>query len=182
MTTYDPTRCAVFCKVKDEYGMFSNMAGGYPLQVNDTSVRSSEALYQACRFPEHPEIQQKILDQKSPMAAKMVSKPHKHLTRSDWDAVKVSIMYWCVEMKFRQHVDKLGSVLLSTAGKPIVELSKNDDFWGAIPRDGTLVGKNVLGEILVLLRHDLANYDKFNSDPPLNVELSSMKLLNELIF
>jgi ribA/ribD-fused uncharacterized protein len=182
--TYNPLSCAVFCKVKDEYGAFSNMAGGYPILINDhIFVRSSEALYQACRFPKHPEVQQLILDQKSPMAAKMVSKPYKHLTRADWDQVKVSVMYWCLEQKFQQHFDRLWALLDQTQNKPIVELSKRDDFWGAIPRGNKLVGENMLGQLLMILRDNIRSQVPFSRVIllPGNVDKQSFKLLNEPI-
>lgn len=34
------------------------------------NIRSSEALYQALKYTEHPDIQLKILEQSSPMSAK----------------------------------------------------------------------------------------------------------------
>ena len=66
-----------FIKASDEFGCLSNMYQKdlqNKLVVNGLEYRSSEALYQACRFPDHPEIQEKVREQKSPMAAKMVTK------------------------------------------------------------------------------------------------------------
>ena len=57
--------CAVFYKVKDTFGGLANMAGGYPLKFNGITVESSEALYQACRFPHHPDWQQEIITQQT---------------------------------------------------------------------------------------------------------------------
>lgn len=48
---YDCTKSAVFLKTKERLGALSNMAGGFPLEVNGIKIRTSEALYQACRFP-----------------------------------------------------------------------------------------------------------------------------------
>jgi type I restriction enzyme S subunit len=129
------------------------MAGGYPLTLNGVLIPSSEALYQACRFPHHPNVQRLIISQASPMTAKMKGKPHRHLTREDWDAVRVKIMRWCLRVKLAEHWDRFRDLLLSTGARPIVEESYRDAFWGAkaIDRD-TLRGCNVLGRLLMELR------------------------------
>ncbi len=144
---------AVFLKTKERYGGLSNMAGGFPLVVNDVPIRSSEALYQACRFPHLPEIQHEIIAQRSPMSAKMKGKPHRHNSRTDWDAVRVKIMRWCLQVKLAQNWDKFSALLLETGDMPIVEHSRRDDFWGAKPVDDhLLIGINVLGRLLMELR------------------------------
>lgn len=44
-------------------------------------------------------------------------------------------------------------LLLSTADKQIVEISRKDPFWGAVPvGPDNLVGQNVLGKLLMELR------------------------------
>ena len=60
MTTWRRDECAVFFRVADTHGGCSNMAGGMPVDVIDCRFRTSEALYQAMRFPDHPDIQEKI--------------------------------------------------------------------------------------------------------------------------
>jgi ribA/ribD-fused uncharacterized protein len=154
--TYNPTRAAVFCKTTERFGGLSNMAGGFPLRVNGINILTSEALYQTCRFPHLPKIQRLIIEQRSPMTAKMKSKPYRDESRSDWDSVRVRIMRWCLRVKLAQNWATFGGLLHSTNDLPIVELSKKDDFWGAKPqKDGTLVGVNVLGRLLMELREQL---------------------------
>jgi putative DNA methylase len=154
--TYDPAEAAVFCKTTEQFGGLSNMAGGFPLRVNGVNILTSEALYQACRFPHLPEVQRLIIDQKSPMTAKMKSKPYRDQSRPDWDSIRVRIMRWCLRVKLAQNWTTFGDLLRSTDDLPIVELSKKDDFWGAKPQqDGTLVGMNVLGRLLMELREQL---------------------------
>jgi len=87
---YQRSQCVVFLKTKEAFGGLSNMAGGYGLCVNGINISSSEALYQACRFPHRPEIQRLIIGQSSPMTAKMKSKPYRCDSRPDWDQVKVN--------------------------------------------------------------------------------------------
>jgi ribA/ribD-fused uncharacterized protein len=142
--TYRQENIISFCRTKDEYGYLSNMAAGYPITINGNTILTSEALYQACRFPDYPDIQREIIAAKSPMTAKMISRKYNDKTRADWEAVKVNIMYACILLKF-----------LLTVGEnrtfhniPIVEISTKDSFWGAIPNKGEITGQNVLGQLL----------------------------------
>lgn len=154
--TYDPTASVVFLKTNERFGGLSNMAPGFPLRVNGVRIRTSEALYQACRFPHLPDVQRKIIDEHSPMTAKMRSKPFRKDSRPDWDAVRVKIMRWCLRVKLAQNWREFGRLLLATGDRPIVEQSRKDDFWGAkVAEDGSLVGMNVLGRLLMELREQL---------------------------
>ncbi len=135
------------------------MAAGFPIEVEDVKILSSEALYQAMRYPNNPEYQHEIIKQRSPMTAKMISKKYRSHTRVDWEEVKLVIMRWCIRVKLIENWDKFGSLLLSTANKQIVEESKKDAFWGAIPLDvNLLVGTNALGRLLMELRIELPEF------------------------
>lgn len=156
LRTYQRKDCVVFLKTNELYGGLSNMAGRYPVKVNGIYVRSSEALYQACRFPHLPHAQEVILQQTSPMTAKMKSKPFRKDSRPDWERVRVSVMRWCLRVKLAHHQDSFGRLLLATKEQFIVEESRKDSFWGAKPEgDETLVGYNVLGRLLMELREEL---------------------------
>lgn len=135
------------------------MAAGFPLKVNGVRVPTSEALYQACRYPDNPSAQQEIIGQFSPMTAKMKAKTFKSQTRSDWDEVRFKIMRWCLRVKLNQNFDEFSRLLLATKERPIVEQSRRDTYWGAkLSEDGTLlVGQNVLGRLLMELREKLSN-------------------------
>lgn len=152
--TYHPAESAVFLKTNERFGGLSNMAPGFPIIVNGVRIRTSEALYQACRFPRRPDVQRQIIDDPSPMTAKMRSKPFHGDTRQDWEAVRVRIMRWCLRVKLAQNWQAFGKLLLSTGDMPIVEKKvRRKDFWGATQMpDGTLVGMNVLGRLLMELR------------------------------
>ena len=154
--TYRQADSAVFLKTKEAFGGLSNMAGGYSLEVNGVHILTAEALYQACRFPHLPEVQRIIIGQNSPMTAKMVGKPHRKDSRPDWNIVRVRIMRWCLRVKLAQNWERFGDVLLETDGKPIVEESRKDDFWGAKRiNDEMLMGINILGRLLTDLRDEL---------------------------
>jgi len=150
---YTRTESVVFLKTGEPWGGLSNMAGGYPIRVNGIRILTSEALYQACRFPHLPDVQRMIIGESSPMTAKMKSKPHRKDSRPDWDRVRINVMRWCLRMKLAQNWASFSELLLRTDDRPIVEESRRDDFWGAKPVDDrTLVGMNVLGRLLMELR------------------------------
>lgn len=170
--TYRREESVVFLKTKEAFGGLSNMASGFPLSVNDTRIRTSEALYQACRFPHLPEVQRLIIEQKSPMTAKMKSKPHRKESRTDWDYVRVKIMRWCLRVKLAQNWRSFRKLLLDTGDRAIVEQSRKDDFWGAKPIDEeTLVGMNVLGRLLMELREAVRTegHEAFRLVEPLDI-------------
>lgn len=155
--TYNINTSAVFRKTKERFGGLSNMAAGFPLCVNGIDIRTSEALYQACRFPHSPEIQEKIINEKSPMTAKMISKPYRAKTRGDWNDIRIGVMRWCLRVKLAQNWNEFTRVIFSTNELPIVEFSRKDSFWGAkVEKDKeTLVGMNILGRLLMELRKQL---------------------------
>lgn len=157
LRTYRRSESVVFLKTNEDFGGLSNMAGGYPIHVNGIRVLTSEALYQACRFPHLPEVQRMIIGQISPMTAKMKSKPYRNDSRGDWDQVRVRVMRWCLRMKLASNWHAFSELLLRTKDRPIVEESRKDDFWGAkATGDGsTLVGMNVLGRLLMELREQV---------------------------
>lgn len=158
--TYDPRQSVVFRVTADRFGGLSNMAPNFPLKVNGTSIRSAEALYQACRFPHLPEVQLAIIDERSPMTAKMRAKHFLTETRADWERVRVRVMRWCIHVKLAQNWDRFGLLLATTDEKPIVEESIKDAFWGAKPGpSGELVGVNALGRLLMELRQQFRDPD-----------------------
>ncbi len=170
--TYRRNECVIVYMTHERFGGLSNMASGFPLSINGVRIPTSEALYQACRFPHLPNVQRIIIGQRSPMTAKMKSKPYRNQTRADWDSVRVQVMDWCLRVKLAQHWDAFSRLLLSTEEKPIVEESRKDDFWGAKAQDmATLVGTNVLGQLLMNLRRELKQEShillKTVSPPPL---------------
>lgn len=153
---YEPSDCITFRKTNEMFGGLSNMAPGFRVRVNDHLFLTIEALYQACRFPNMPDLQEFIVLQKSPMTMKMKIKPYKNESRPDWQKVRVRIMRWCLRVKLSQNLRSFGSLLLATEEKLIVEDSRNDCFWGAIrTQDKKLVGANVLGRLLMELREEL---------------------------
>ena len=81
-------------------------------------------------------------------------------------------MRWCLRVKLAQNWKTFACLLLETSFGPIVERSGKDDFWGAKPIDGNaLVGRNVLGRLLMELRQSILEGDVEQSSevPPLRI-------------
>jgi len=174
LRTYQRAEVVVFHKTKESFGGLSNMASGFLLRVNGVRILTSEALYQACRFPHLPDVQREIIGQHSPMTAKMKSKPHQKESRPDWDQVRTKVMRWCLRVKLAQNYEEFGRLLLATKDRPIVEQSRKDDYWGAKVvgvADETLIGQNILGRLLMELREHLKNdtAGALKAVPPLGI-------------
>ncbi|HEX8563835.1 MAG TPA: NADAR family protein [Flavobacterium sp.] len=181
--TYQFENSCVFKKNNEQYGGLSNMATQFPLRIKQTDIRTTEALYQACRFPHLPEVQRKIINQTSPMRVKMISNSYKSQSRGDWDAVRIKIMKWCIHVKLAQNFISFGTVLDETGLKPIVENSSSDNFWGAIPaEDGKILcGKNALGRLLMDLRKNFHSENKYSILYVEKPEVEDFLLFNNVI-
>ena len=149
---YLTSESVLFRKTKEEFGGLSNMAAGYSLFVNEVIIPTSEHLYQACRFPDYPNIQWDIINEKSPMKAKWIGRANIKLTRSDWDSNVFKIMQWALEVKLSQNWETFSTLLLSTGSKNIVELTPKPKVWGAVRVGDHCEGVNALGRLLMYLR------------------------------
>lgn len=156
---YIESEVVSFKSTKAEFGGLSNMAAGFSVNVNGIIIPTVEHLYQACRYPLFPALQEDIIRQDSPMTAKMISKKHLKYTRQDWEKVRFKVMRWCLEVKLSQNWEKFSKVLLETGDKAIVELSTKDKVWAAVKEGDKLIGTNALGRLLMELRE---NYVKKN--------------------
>ena len=82
-------------------GWFSNYTYA-PIVLKDIRWATSEALYQATRFPDYPAIQAAILNAPYPGKAKKIGRYHLEKTRSDWFSVRVEVMRWTLQHKALQ--------------------------------------------------------------------------------
>jgi predicted NAD-dependent protein-ADP-ribosyltransferase YbiA (DUF1768 family) len=151
------------------------MSGQMPIywplkQLPENRWNSSEQLYQASKFgtevrclpPKHkrdadPCVRNRIKAQRGPRGAKMTQKcaVKAGLVRRDWEApanVKLRAMLWVLELKLFWNYETFGAELTKTGKKPIVEISRKDDFWGCKQVKGKLVGQNHLGRLLMKVR------------------------------
>ena len=175
-----------FRKTKEKWGGLSNMAYGYPILINGVLIYSSEALYQAMKFPDYPDIQKEIISVKSPMHSKMISKKNKKFVRNDWDLIKVKVMRWVLLIKLMFNYDTFGLLLKETDKKIIVELSHKDKFWGTvfIDKENLIVeGVNALGRLLMEIREKTLN-NKFSCvhSPKINNFYFLCKKIDKVFF
>jgi ribA/ribD-fused uncharacterized protein len=147
-----------FTKVSLPYGWLGNMAP-FPIAYEGLEYRTSEALFQCLRFAGHPAVQELIRAQRSPMAAKMTARAHRHLLkRTTWDEAEDDIerMRLCLELKLAQHPDLLPQLIATGDAVLIEDCTKRPHgssmFWGAVFSNGAWVGRNVLGKLWMELR------------------------------
>lgn len=164
LRTYQASNSIIFKKNNESYGDLSNMSMKYPMEISNTKILNTEALYQACRFPHLIDLQSKIIFEKSPMKVKMISNANKKYSRDDWDDVKLKIMKWCLNIKLAQNFISFGYIIDSTKDFSIVENSNKDNYWGAIPNnDSSLyIGQNALGRLLMQLREEFRSVNKYS--------------------
>jgi ribA/ribD-fused uncharacterized protein len=175
--TYQQAECLYFRKTSEPFGELSNLAGGFPIFVQGLTVETSEALYQALKFPHREDVQALVLQETAPMAAKRCAVAHAELVRPDWVEVRVRVMMWCLRAKLACNWETFGSVLQATGDRTIVEWARHDPYWGAVPdRSGRLVGSNALGRLLMALRtaHRGANADRLRIVAPPKVKEFSL--------
>ena len=88
---------AVFSKTTGAYGGLSNIVSGYSLFVNEINIANTEILYQRCRFPLFPKLQDDIISLENPMKAKNLARKYEKYTKQDGERVKVDIIRWCLK-------------------------------------------------------------------------------------
>ena len=140
---------STFLKAADRFGNLGNMAGGNGYWDGSVYWKSSEAQYQALRFPDHPDVQKLINEASNGFEAKKVAYEHIEKSRPDWEEVNLEAMAYVITRKRDASPFFRDDLAEATAGgKKIVEWSKKSTFWGAAPDGGDLLGQNVLGRML----------------------------------
>ena len=166
INNYNKSQPAIiaFTKVSLPYGWMGNMAP-YPINYNEVEYKTTEALFQSLRFEKYPDIQKEIIEQKSPMSAKMVAKSHKELLANDGyeflGSKDIEYMKLCVDLKLNQHPE-LAQQLIETGNSIIIEdcssrPQESGLFWGSAYQNNQWIGKNILGNILMEKRKELIN-------------------------
>jgi ribA/ribD-fused uncharacterized protein len=171
LNIYPVSESAVFHKTREEYGELSNMRHDFVLRWDGRRVHSSEALYQAMKFPREARVFdpalgkevspfEVVISQTNAMTSKMKAKKYRELTRPDWHTIKLDVMNYCIRLKYLQHREWMDQVLDDTMGLPIVEKSRRDQLWGAVnDYRGNLVGENLLGCLWMILREERPNVE-----------------------
>ncbi len=132
---------------RGEYAFLSNFFDA-PVTYNGLSYLNSEAAFQAQKTIDENERVQFV-----GLNASNAKRLGRAVTlRSDWEKVKIRIMYEICYAKFTQNAE-LGVKLVETGRKILIEGNTwNDTFWGIC--NG--VGENMLGRILMAIRTELS--------------------------
>ena len=177
-----------FTKVNLPFGWLGNMAA-YPVTHENIEYKTTEALFQALRFKNHPEIMQEIREQKSPMTAKMVAKKYADVVQADgfktMSPEDVTNMRLCLDLKLAQHPE-LSDMLLATGNDTIIEDCTSRPrgsgiFWGAALQNGQWKGQNILGKMWMEIRAELQlkNSTTFTEQAEKNEEPVQLDLFSE---
>ena len=154
--SYPADRVAAFCKVKDEWGIFSNFAST-PITVNGVEFYCAESLFQVMKFsdPEAQKVTHGLKGQSLKMKAKHFEKTVG--VRSDWGEIIVDVLKFCLMKKYEQS-QAFREELERSKGLFIVEdqsrFTKSADTYGAkLSDDGKeYSGPNLMGRLLMELR------------------------------
>ena len=150
--TYPVVECIPFCKVTEEWGIFSNFAHT-PMQFEGVTYKSSEQLFQMMKFTDE-KVRKAIYAANNPkMMAKHYEKTHR---REDWGMIFVDAMKQCLQLKYEQS-EAFRSTLEQSKGKNIVEDQSSfkkrwADTWGVKRQGDFYVGPNLMGRLLMELR------------------------------
>ena len=137
----------LFYNSSDPYYEFSNFYEFAPFELDRKKWKSSEHYFQAQKFIGTPYEELIRVRADTPRNAfEMARLPSRmQWLRSDWEKVKLYVMYKALLAKFLAH-DRLRLLLFSTGNRKLVEHTFHDDYWG----DGghPEYGKNYLGKLL----------------------------------
>ena len=145
---------------KASWGAFSNFQPlAVPIMAGPWSFGTSEAVYQACKFPAHPDVQQRIAQAPTTREAAAIGRTSGLGIDPGWNAQRVYVMRWVLRQKREANAAEIDAALAETGERPIVEVSTRDPWWGARPVADRYEGHNVLGRLWMELRQQLREDD-----------------------
>ena len=130
-----------------------------PIVAGPWTFSTSEAVYQAAKFPACPDVQQRIAEAPTAREAAAIGRTPGLGFDSGWNAQRVDVMRWVLRMKREANAVEIDAVLAATGERPIVEVSSRDPWWGARPVADRYEGRNVLGRLWMELRQHLRDGD-----------------------
>ena len=160
MRVYARDRVCPFRFSKAAWGAFSNFQPlAVPIMAGPWSFGTSEAVYQACKFPAHPDVQQRIVQAPTAREVAAIGRTPGLGIDPGWNAQRVDVMRWVLRLKREANAAEIDAVLAATGERPIVEVSTRDPWWGANPVADRYEGHNVLGRLWMELRQQLREDD-----------------------
>ena len=167
MRTYIKEQACPFRFTNAAWGAFSNFQPlAVPIVAGPWQLRTSEALYQACKFPGRPEVQKRIAEAPTAREAAAIGRTPGLGIEPGWNAQRVDVMRWVLRMKREANAGEIDAEIAATGERPIVEVSIRDPWWGARPIADRYEGNNVLGRLWMELRQQLRQDDPAASSGP----------------
>ena len=163
-----PVTAIRFYKAEDSrgnplpYGYLSNFSK-YPIYHFGVLYKTAEHYYQSHKFlPNTKEWDDVINASTAAEAFRIGRNPSNYkCIRSDWDDIKLDVMYDAIILKFSLEANaEIREQLLSTDDIELIEASPTDNFWGAGVMGN---GANRLGQILMRVRTRLRTGDTLKS-------------------
>ena len=160
MRIYEREQSCGFRYSRANWGELSNFFPlALPIAAGPWLFNTSEALYQASKFPARPDIQQRIAEAPTPREAAAIGRTPGLGIHPGWNAQRVDVMRWVLRRKREANRDEIDALLAATGERPIVEVSTRDPWWGARPVADRYEGRNVLGRLWMELRQHLREAD-----------------------
>ena len=160
MRIYIKEQACSFRFTATAWGAFSNFQPlAVPIAAGPWLFNNSEALYQACKFAAHPDIQQRIAEAPAAREAAAIGLTPGLGIDPGWNAQRVDVMRWVLRCKREANRDEIDALLTATGERPIVEVSTRDPWWGARPVAVRYEGHNVLGRLWMELRQHIRESD-----------------------
>ena len=157
MRIYIKEQACGFRYTREAWGAFSNFQPlDVPIAAGPWSFGTSEAAYQACKFPARPDVQRRIAEAPTAREAAAIGRTPGIGIDPGWNARRVDVMRWVLRMKREANAAEIDAVLAETGERPIVEVSTRDSWWGARPVADRYQGHNVLGRLWMELRQQLS--------------------------
>lgn len=137
-----------------EFYVFSNFSS-FMLEWKGLVFPTSEHAYHWEKFVGNPEIQHKIITARSAHDSLKIAHEYRQQYIANWDDIKLDVMTDICRAKLQQHPYVMKK-LMQTSGRPIIEDSWRDDYWGWGPNQD---GNNHLGKIWMKLRDEINMVD-----------------------
>jgi len=133
---------------KDEYRWLSNFVD-VDVEFEGRKYKSVEHAYQAAKSKDR---EWKMYCASDVSAGKVKRASRRIEIRSDWEAIKKSVMKNLLTQKFSD--ERYRSLLLATGNTYIIEGNTwGDRFWGVDLYSGE--GQNILGHLIMEIRHSI---------------------------
>jgi hypothetical protein len=134
---------------ENSYFVFHNFSA-HAIKYNGVVYPTAEHAFHVSKFDD-VKIKEEIKNAESPLKAFELGKKYKPFRKTNWDEIKVNVLYEIIKEKVKQH-EEVRKALLVTGDEEIIEDNPNDNFWGS-GKDGK--GQNNTGKILMKIRQEL---------------------------